>query len=134
MTSQSVVKFYENVNFLGQFCSQKWKCSMESDEKSLVGNRLSFRMMPSKSRLSFSVIEIIALKDKLLFNKNLNFLDQFCTRKLERSMEFDEKSLVGKWLSFRIMPSKIRLSISVIEIIALKDKLLFNKNIKIGNP
>ena len=71
MTSQSVGKFYENVNFLDQFRSQKLERSMESDENSYVGNRLSFRMMPSKSRLSFSVIEIIALKDKLLFNKNI---------------------------------------------------------------
>ena len=71
MTSQSVGKFYENVNFLGQFCAQKLESSMESDEKLLVGNRLSFRMMPSKSQLSFSVIEIIALKDKLLFDKNI---------------------------------------------------------------
>ena len=71
MTSQSVGKFYENVNFLDQFFTQKLERSLESDEKSLVGNRLSFRMMPSKSQLSFSVIEIIALKDKLLFNKNI---------------------------------------------------------------
>ena len=70
MTSQSVGKFYENVNFLGQFYTQKLERSMESDEKSLEGNRLSFRMMSSKSRLSFSVIDIIALKDKLLFDKN----------------------------------------------------------------
>ena len=71
MTSQSVGKFYENVNFLDQFFTQKLERSLESDEKSLVGNCLSFRMMPSKSQLSFSVIEIIALKDKLLFNKNI---------------------------------------------------------------
>ena len=31
---------------------------MEFDKKSLVGNRLSFRMLPSKSRLSFSVIRV----------------------------------------------------------------------------
>ena len=70
MTSQNVGKFYENVNFLGQFCTQKLERNMESDEKSSVGNRLSFQMMPSKSRLSFSVIEIILVKDKLLFDKN----------------------------------------------------------------
>ena len=46
---------------------------MTSDEKLLVENRLtlSFPMMPFKSRLSFSVIEIIALEDTLLFDKNI---------------------------------------------------------------
>ena len=48
----------------------KLERSMESDEKSLVENRLSFWMLPSKNRLSFSVIDKIALKDKLLFDKN----------------------------------------------------------------
>ena len=67
----SVGKFYENVNFLDQFCTQKLKRSMESDEKSSVRNSLSFRMMPSKIRLSFFIIEIIAFKDKLLFDKNI---------------------------------------------------------------
>ena len=73
MTSQSVRKFYESIKFLGQFCTQKLERNMTSDEKLLVENRLtlSFPMMPFKSRLSFSVIEIIALEDTLLFDKNI---------------------------------------------------------------
>ena len=55
-------------------CNWDWsrvhQRSVEFDEKFLVGNRLSFRMIPSKSRLSFSNIEIIALNGKLLFDKN----------------------------------------------------------------
>ena len=74
MTSQSVGIFYETVNFLDQFFTQKLERSIESDEKSLVGNRLSFRMMPYIFRLSFSVMEIIALKDKLLFDKNIKIV------------------------------------------------------------
>ena len=72
-TSQSMGKFYENIKFSGRFFDHKLKCCMESDGKSVGGNRLSFQfqMMPSKSRLSFSVIEIIAPKDKLLFDKNI---------------------------------------------------------------
>ena len=42
---------------------------MESVEILFKGNRSSFRKMPSKTPLLFSVIEIIALKDKLLFDK-----------------------------------------------------------------
>ena len=50
-------------------------------------------------------------------------------------MKSDETSSVGNCLSFRIMPSKIRLSFSVIEIIELKDiKLLSAENDKCGDP
>ena len=69
MGSQGVGRFYENVKFLSQFCTPKLECSIKFDEKLLEVNRLSFRLLPSKSPLSFSVTEIVALTDKLLSAK-----------------------------------------------------------------
>ena len=71
MTSQSVGKFYENVNFLDQFCTQKLERRMESDEKIVGGESFELSNNAVQKSIIFFVIEIIALKDKLLFNKNI---------------------------------------------------------------
>ena len=50
--------------FSGQFYGLKSASELKSDDTLVTYNRLGFPKMPFKSRLSFSIIEIIALKDK----------------------------------------------------------------------
>ena len=50
--------------FLGPFYGLKLSIELKIDDIMQKGNRLGFPKMPSKSRLSFFIIKIIARKDK----------------------------------------------------------------------
>ena len=72
--------FFKNDKFLGEFFGQNSAFNLKIDDILLIGIFLSFPEHPSKSRLSLSIIEIIALKDK-----------QYCPKTTKMVIELELK-------------------------------------------
>ena len=74
MTSSTRVKLQnrivKNQIFLSQFCWLKMRAEKKSETILTKDNRFYFRKLPSKSRLSYSIIEIFADEDKRFLQKS----------------------------------------------------------------